>query len=70
MADMIAITVNGDSRIVPDHATVAALLGTLGMDHRKVAVGRNTEFVAPGAYAATLLVAGDQLDIVQRIGMV
>lgn len=70
MADMISIVVNGDARIVPDHATVAALLGTLGMDSRKVAVGRNTEFVAPEAYDATPLAAGDRLDIVQRIGLV
>jgi thiamine biosynthesis protein ThiS len=67
---MIAIIVNGDARIVPDHATVAALVGTLGMDSRKVAVGRNTEFVAHDSYAATPLAAGDQLEIVQRIGPV
>jgi len=70
MADMISITINGDARIVPEHATVAVLLGTLGMDSRKVAVGRNTEFVSPAAYAETALAAGDDLQIVQRIGLV
>ncbi len=70
MATMIAIIVNGDARIVPDHVTVAAVLGTLGLDSRKVAVGHNAALVAPQAYAATPLAAGDRLDIAHRIGVV
>jgi thiamine biosynthesis protein ThiS len=70
MADMIAITVNGETRAIAEWATVAMLIGTLGFDSRRVAVERNLEMVPRAAYAATALIAGDALEIVNFIGSV
>ncbi len=64
----VRITVNGDGRIVPGAISVAGLLRTLGLDTRKVAVERNAEIVPRSAYDATLLAAGDALEIVHFIG--
>ena len=64
----IPITVNGEAREVPAPATVADLLGAIGLDTRKVAVERNIEIVPRSAYAETALVAGDALEIVHFIG--
>ncbi|MFZ4409995.1 MAG: sulfur carrier protein ThiS [Paracraurococcus sp.] len=68
MGATISITVNGEAREIPAHATVAALLALIGLDTRKVAVERNLEIVPRSTYAATALAAGDQLEIVHFIG--
>jgi thiamine biosynthesis protein ThiS len=62
------ITVNGEARMLPEGQSVAALLEALGLDWRKVAVERNEAIVPRSAYAATVLVAGDSLEIVHFIG--
>jgi thiamine biosynthesis protein ThiS len=48
--------------------TVAALLATLGLETRKVAVERNEEIVPRSSYAETWLRSGDALEIVHFIG--
>lgn len=68
MADTISITVNGEPRVIPAPATLAALLAQIGLDTRKVAVERNLEIVPRSTYDATRLAAGDQLEIVHFIG--
>jgi thiamine biosynthesis protein ThiS len=68
MAQMIAITVNGESRVIATAATVAVLLGSLGFGSRKVAVERNLEMVPSTDYDATILASGDALEIVHFIG--
>jgi thiamine biosynthesis protein ThiS len=70
MAQMIAITVNGESRVIAGTATVAMLLGSLGFDSRKAAVERNLQMVPSSAYDETPLMAGDALEIVYSIGFV
>jgi sulfur carrier protein len=70
MAQMIAITVNGETRAIAHTATVAMLLGTLGFDTRRVAVERNLEIVPRDAYGDTALLAGDAVEIVFTIGAV
>ncbi len=67
-AATIPITVNGEARNVPASATVADLLGAIGLDTRKVAVERNEEIVPRSTYADTALAAGDALEIVHFIG--
>lgn len=65
---MVDISVNGEPHaILPGH-TVAALLGALGLDPRKVAVERNEAIVSRSQYDATPLGAGDQIEIVHFIG--
>lgn len=63
-----AITVNGETRPLPEGQTVAALLAALGLDGRKVAVERNEAIVSRSAYDTTVLGAGDSLEIVHFIG--
>jgi len=65
---MIDISVNGEVRAIPPGQTVAALLGSLGLDMRKVAVERNEAIVVRSLYGATPLGAGDQIEIVHFIG--
>ena len=67
-AATIRITVNGEARGMAAPATVADLLGAIGLDTRKVAVERNMEIVPRSAYADTALEAGDALEIVHFIG--
>ncbi len=68
MGETIAITVNGEARQLAAGLTLAAFLAELGLDTRKVAVERNLEIVPRSSYAATPLLAGDQLEIVHFIG--
>ena len=62
------ISVNGEQRAIPPGQTVAALLGALGLDPRKVAVERNEAIVARSLYDETLLDPGDAIEIVHFIG--
>ena len=68
MDQTVTLTVNGETREFAAPLSVAALLATIGLDTRKVAVERNEEIVARSDYGATRLVAGDQLEIVHFIG--
>jgi thiamine biosynthesis protein ThiS len=65
---MVDISVNGEHRAIPPGQTVAALLGSLGLDPRKVAVERNEAIIARSQYDAVQLDAGDQIEIVHFIG--
>lgn len=66
--DGVRLTVNGEARSVAAGASVDDLLGSLALDARKVAVERNLAIVPRSAYAQTLLVAGDRIEIVHFIG--
>jgi sulfur carrier protein len=62
------VEINGESREVDPDSTVAALLHTLGLDNRPVAVERNAVIVPRAEHAATRLVEGDRLELVQFVG--
>jgi thiamine biosynthesis protein ThiS len=62
------LTINGESRTFEAVADVAALVATLGLDPRKVAVERNLEIVPRSAYGRTPLADGDRIEIVHFIG--
>ncbi len=68
MDQTVTLTVNGETREFAAPLSVSALLAAIGLDTRKVAVERNEEILARSDYAATRLVAGDQLEIVHFIG--
>ena len=68
MTASIAIEVNGETRQVPDGASVAELLALLGLAAPKVAVERNLEIVPRSAWASTRLAPGDRLEVVHFIG--
>ena len=64
----IEITVNGEKRAVPIEITVAAMLESLGLAGKHVAVERNLQVVPRAQHAATLLAAGDVLEVVSLVG--
>ncbi len=68
IVEQIALSVNGELMQVAAGLTLAALIGQLELDTRKVAVERNLEIVPRSTYAATKLEAGDRLEIVHFIG--
>lgn len=59
---------NGEPATAPDSVTVAAFLEKLGLPQKGVAVERNREIVSKSAYAVTVLVEGDRIEIVQFVG--
>jgi len=62
------VTINGEPRPLAAPQSVQALLDTLGLDTRKVAVELNLEIVPRSAYGMTQLGDGDKLEIVHFIG--
>lgn len=58
------LTVNGEPRAVAAGTSVADLLAGLGRHPRMVAVERNGLIVPRASYAATILGAGDRVEIV------
>jgi thiamine biosynthesis protein ThiS len=62
------LTINGEARMLDGAPNVAALVATLGLDGRKVAVERNLEIVPRSAYERTALEDGDRIEIVHFIG--
>jgi sulfur carrier protein len=72
MHSSVTLTLNGESRVFEGPAdgplSVSALLATLGLDTRKVAVERNEEIVPRSRYTETWLASGDALEIVHFIG--
>ena len=62
------LTINGEEQDVTGAADIAALIGTLGLDPRKVAVERNLSIVPRSLYGKTLLAEGDRIEIVHFVG--
>ncbi len=65
---MIQVTVNGAAHRFERPLEVTALLSTLQLAGKKVAVERNGEIVPKSAHASTLLADGDRLEIVVAVG--
>jgi thiamine biosynthesis protein ThiS len=62
------LTINGEERVFEAVGSLAALVATLGLEPRKVAVERNLEIVPRSLYAETALADGDRIEIVHFIG--
>lgn len=62
------IEINGEAREVADGLTLRALLESLGLSERPVAVERNTVIVPRAEHASTQIEAGDKLEVVQFVG--
>jgi sulfur carrier protein len=66
---MIEINVNGEIRTIPEQSTVRSLLEYLNLAEREgTAVAVNMEVIPRSAHAATVLNAGDRVEIVQAVG--
>jgi len=64
----IQITVNGESRDVPEGLFVESLLQFLKIDPSRVAVEHNREIVRKAAWANTRVNSKDQFEIVWFVG--
>jgi len=65
---MIQVTVNGKAHSLEQPIHLSALLASLELTGKKVAVERNGEIVPRSAHANTLLAEGDALEIVVAVG--
>ena len=64
----MTIQVNGQPREIEAGASVAKLLGELGVTQPHVAVELNLEVVPRGQHNATLLCEGDRVEVVTLVG--
>jgi thiamine biosynthesis protein ThiS len=64
---LFEIVLNGEARRLAEGATVLDLLAELGRDPRTVAVERNGDIVRRPDYGATVLAAGDRLEVVHFV---
>ena len=64
----LVIKVNGEPRHVSGGISVAAMLGELGLDPRKVAVERNLEIVPRAILDEMPVEEGDAFEIVHFVG--
>ena len=67
-ANSIQITVNGQARSVPEGLKLPDLLGILGVDPSRVAIERNREIVRRPEWPSTLILAGDEFEVVWFVG--
>ncbi|HLX80007.1 MAG TPA: sulfur carrier protein ThiS [Burkholderiales bacterium] len=65
---MIVIQVNGHTKHYDQPLAVSELLAQMALGGKKIAVERNGEIVPRGAHGSTLLLDGDQLEIVAAVG--
>ena len=64
----VRLVVNGETKTFPPLADLAALVRSLDLDPRKVAIERNLAIVPRSLYGHTTLVDGDRIEIVHFIG--
>ena len=64
----IAVTINGETRHVPDPATLLDLLAHLGLDPRTVVVELNREIVRRPRLGETRVADGDTIELVHFVG--
>ena len=65
---MIEVTVNGDARRFERPLAVSALLETMSLTGKKIAVEKNGEIVPKSLHKNTLIDDGDSLEIVVAVG--
>jgi sulfur carrier protein len=65
---VIQITVNGAAQRFSSSLPLSALIETMALQGKKVAVERNGEIVPRSAHASTLVGDGDRLEIVVAVG--
>ena len=64
----MTITLNGDAHELPEPVTVAALLHTLAIDSRRVAVEVNLSVIKKTAYETLVIGDGDEVEVVNFVG--
>ncbi len=62
------VTINGESKEIPDGLTVSGLLAHLGMNMGRVAVERNLEILQRAQWESTCVQPADRYEIVNFVG--
>ena len=62
------LTINGETRELPDGLNAGELIERLGLQNRRLAVEVNLEIVPRGELPRYVLQPGDRVEIVQAIG--
>ncbi|MFM8339164.1 MAG: sulfur carrier protein ThiS [Fluviibacter sp.] len=62
------LSVNGKAHQCPPGTTVSVLLDQLTLTGRRVAVERNGDIVPRSQHASTMLLEGDEIEIVVAVG--
>ena len=62
------VTINGETREIPESLNVVALLMHLGITAERVAIERNRDILPRAAWQGTSVQAGDSYEIVQFVG--
>ncbi len=68
MSKVITISINGEPRQLPAAATVATLIGQMGLEGKRIALERNGDIVPRSTFATQRLSQGDRLEIVVAVG--
>jgi thiamine biosynthesis protein ThiS len=64
----VTVMVNDETRALPDGATVADLVATLGLGARRIAVEVNRMVVPRAEYPSTKLRDGDAVEVIHFVG--
>ncbi len=64
----ITITLNGESRNVPENADLTAVLERLSLPHQRVAIELNGQVVRRVDWPDTVVSSGDRLEVVHFVG--
>ena len=64
----MTIKLNGDPHDSPQPLSVSALLATLAIDARRVAVEHNLAVVKKAEYDTSIVTDGDEVEIVNFVG--
>ena len=64
----VTVMVNDETRALPDGATVADLVATLGLGARRIAVEVNRAVVPRAEYPSTRLRDGDTVEVIHFVG--
>jgi thiamine biosynthesis protein ThiS len=64
----MTVTINGESREIPDGLNIAALLAHLGMPAERVAIERNLDILPRARWLETQVQANDRFEIVHFVG--
>ena len=65
---MIEVSINGESKQIASHTSVAQLIESMNLAGKRLAVERNGEIVPRSQHASVELLAGDRLEIVVAVG--
>lgn len=64
----MTVTINGDSREIPDGLSVAEMLAHLGITADRVAIERNRDILPRAQWQGTAVAANDSYEIVHFVG--